>query len=295
MYEQLLKLENYEVSKKPNISWERLMEIRHLKDRMIRKCQKLAKTTTPVSKKLSRGDTFSFQTFSAPSDFRCKEMEKWFIKQQKRTAPVPRRTITTTGYGIVQELTITDNNQSPGMNQPLQRSLTNPESSKLRRSLSYRPFILPTPSFSPIPVPAGLNQVLSPPPLPVLLLSQREELGFDDTEPTTSPVHVAFDQPRTSDVLPIPPPTEVGASTSLETSPSSVKRNSMKTVSWADNHDIDAQLSQYESAAREAQASGKSCFKIPFLFDSEFTNFREMGRSSRPLSGPDFWVTGITC
>ena len=263
MYEQLLKLEHYEVSKKPGVSWDRLMEIRHLKDRMIRKCQKLAKTTVPISKKPSRGDTFSFQTFVAPSDFRCKDMEKWFIKQQKRSPPVPRRTITAPGYGIIQELTLTGESRSPKANQPLQRSITNPESSsKPRQSISYHSLTLPTITSPPIPVPAGLNQVMSPPPLPVLLLSEREALGFDDPEPTTWPLPMVFDQPGTSDMLPVPPPIEEGGATprpTLSRRTSCIKRNSiadMKTVSWADNHDIDAQLSQYESAAREAQASG---------------------------------------
>jgi hypothetical protein len=259
MYEQLLKLEQYEVSKKPGVSWDRLMEIRHLKDRMIRKCQKLAKTTAPVSKKPSRGDTFSFQTFVAPSDFRCKDMEKWFIKQQKRNPPVPRRTITAPGYGIIQELTFTGESRSP-----IQRSITNPESSsKPMQSISYHSLILPTATSPPIPVPAGLNQVMSPPPLPVLLLSEREALGFDDPEPTTWPLPTVFDQPGVSDILPVP--MEEGTPhPSLSRRVSCIKRNSMadmKTVSWADNHDIDAQLSQYESAAREAQASGQFLFK----------------------------------
>src|SRR5258705_8325232 len=230
MYEQLLKLEHYEVSKKPSVSWDRLMEIRHLKDRMIRKCQKLAKTTVPVSKKPSRGDTFSFQTFVAPSDFRCKDMEKWFLKQQKRTPPVPRRTITAPGYGIIQEFTMSES-RSPAVNQPLQRSITNPESSsKPRQSVSYHPLILPMPISSPIPVPAGLNQVMSPPPLPVLLLSEREALGFDDPEPTLS---MDFNQ---SGVLPVPPPRAEHESTphqTLSRRASCIKRYSvadMKTV-----------------------------------------------------------------
>jgi len=284
MYEQLLKLEHYEVSKKSSVSWDRLMEIRHLKDRMIRKCQKLAKTTVPVSKKPSRGDTFSFQSFVAPSDFRCKDMEKWFLKQQKRSPPVPRRTITAPGYGIRQEFTLGDS-RSPAVNQSLQRSITNPESSsKPRQSVSYHPLILPMPTSSPIPVPAGLNQVMSPPPLPVLLLSEREALGFDDPEQTTWPPSMDSDLLRTSGVLPVPPPIDEGASTPRQTlsrRASCIKRNSvadMKTVSWADNHDIDAQLSQYESAAREAQASGQ-IFSNNLTW-SNFPNFREMGRGS---------------
>jgi hypothetical protein len=244
MYDQLLKLESYELSKKPTVSWERLMEIRHLKDRMIRKCQKLAKTTLPVTKKASRGDSFSFQTFTAPSDFRCKEMEKWFLQQQKRGASVPRRTITTNGYGAAQELMIAGDSHHPSSSskQPMQRSITNPEPSKQKETMFYKPFplIYPTRTEIPLPVPAGMRQIMSPPPLPVLLLSQREELGFDD------PPQIAENafEPRPK----------------LLRRPSCIKRNSLgdiKSVSWADNGDIDAQFSQYVSAAREAQAAGK--------------------------------------
>jgi hypothetical protein len=245
MYDQLLKLESYELSKKPTVSWERLMEIRHLKDRMIRKCQKLAKITPPVTKKASRGDSFSFQTFTAPSDFRCKEMEKWFLQQQKRGASVPRRTITTNGYGAAQELMIAGDSRHPSSwsKQPMQRSITNPEpSSKQKEIMFYKPLplIYPTQTEIPLPVPAGMRQIMSPPPLPVLLLSQREELGFDD------PPQIAENasEPRPK----------------LLRRPSCIKRNSLgdiKTVSWADNGDIDAQFSQYVSAAREAQAAGK--------------------------------------
>ncbi|KAJ8514707.1 hypothetical protein ONZ45_g7782 [Pleurotus djamor] len=79
LYEQLLKAETFELAKKTP-SWERLLEIRHLKERMIRKCQKSCKAT-PV-KRLGRGESFAFQTFIAPSDFRLKEMEKW-LKQHE--------------------------------------------------------------------------------------------------------------------------------------------------------------------------------------------------------------------
>jgi hypothetical protein len=87
MYEQLLKFEAFELGKKSGLSWERILEIRHLKDRMIRKCQKLAKTST--SRRPS--EPFIFQTLVAPSDFRVKEMEKWFQQQQTRTNALLRR------------------------------------------------------------------------------------------------------------------------------------------------------------------------------------------------------------
>ncbi len=270
MYEQLLKLENYELSKKANASWERLMEIRHLKDRMIRKCQKLSKTTMPVAKKPSRGDNFFFQTFVAPSDFRCKEMEKWFLLQQKRAPSVSRRTITTNGHGVVQQRIMAGDSRSlpSSSKQPIQRSVTNPESSSKSKAYKPLPPIYATQTTVPLPVPFGLNQVMSPAPLPVLLLSQREELGFDfpelpnvqhvvstnteHTQEARSPEAILFPPSATEDsAAPLPV---------LSRRPSCIKRNSMgdnKSVAWADNHNIDEQLSQYASAAREAQASGK--------------------------------------
>ncbi|KAF5356083.1 hypothetical protein D9756_003731 [Leucocoprinus leucothites] len=78
MYEQLLKLEKYELTKK-SINWPRVIEIRRLKDRMVRKCQKLARAAIPPSESLS-----PFQTYIASEDFRVKEMERWFREQQKR-------------------------------------------------------------------------------------------------------------------------------------------------------------------------------------------------------------------
>ncbi|KAM6498078.1 hypothetical protein JOM56_006026 [Amanita muscaria] len=85
MYDQLLKFEGLELSRRPSISWERIMQIRHLKDRMIRKCQRLTRASYP--RKLSKGEPLTFQTIVAPSDFRVKEMEKWFREQQRLLAP----------------------------------------------------------------------------------------------------------------------------------------------------------------------------------------------------------------
>lgn len=90
MYEQLLKLEAYELAKKSSVSWERILEIRHLKDRMIRKCSKLSKTSSSGKVPVGHGGSFGFQTIIAPSDFRVKEMEKWFRQQQKRVNSVRR-------------------------------------------------------------------------------------------------------------------------------------------------------------------------------------------------------------
>jgi hypothetical protein len=77
LYEQLLRTEVHELNKQPNLSWERILEIRHLKDRMIRKCQRLAKIIPPRNPSTSTVGGFAPQTGVAPTDFRLKEMEKW--------------------------------------------------------------------------------------------------------------------------------------------------------------------------------------------------------------------------
>ncbi|KAG9314327.1 hypothetical protein JVU11DRAFT_5118 [Chiua virens] len=72
-YALLLKAELVELEKQRDASWELILDIRRLKDRMIRKCQRLAK----VYFASNPGTHQSFLTLHAPPDFRVKEMEKW--------------------------------------------------------------------------------------------------------------------------------------------------------------------------------------------------------------------------
>ena len=207
------------------------MEIRHLKDRMVRKCKKLAKTTLPISKKSSR-DGFSFQTFIAPADFRVKEMEKWFRDQQQRALSIPRRPPVLSVNPTISAL-----EPSSTKLLPIRRSLTNPEQS--------------TKQNTPVLHDATLG-ILSPPPLPVLLLSHREEYGLND------PVEQVASHPDPQDQQ--PNAAESSSQPSLRRRPSCIKRNSLtelKTVSWADNPEWDSQVDSYAAAAREAQASGE--------------------------------------
>lgn len=283
MYEQLLNLENYELSKKPNISWERIMEIRHLKDRMCRKCQKLAKTTMPIARTSSRGDSFVFQTFVAPPDFRVKEMEKWFRDQQKRgTTTLPRKAIAPNASST-QDYSMAGPSSSrpvppPSTKQPIRRSITNPETStNLKQTLFYKPLpvqpsrlVQPEQRFSlaSAPPPPGLADIMSPPPLPVLLLSQRESYGLeaDDLQPEPPADNIPIPAPIT-EAGPSEPAPEPSLRPSLSRRNSNIKRNSMvelKTVSWADNNELDNQFSKYASAAREAQASGENVLESIF-------------------------------
>ncbi|KAI0655146.1 hypothetical protein C8Q70DRAFT_924378 [Cubamyces menziesii] len=78
IYSHLLKVEAAELAKDRSANWERIVEIRHLKDRMIRKCTRLGRAAVPKDKAAAR---VMFQTIHAPPDFRLKEMERWFKMQ----------------------------------------------------------------------------------------------------------------------------------------------------------------------------------------------------------------------
>ena len=78
IYSFLLKGELQELAKDKGAAWDRIIQIRHLKDRMIRKCQRLAKDSSNIDKNTGRVMLF---TVHAPPDFRLKEMERWFRDQ----------------------------------------------------------------------------------------------------------------------------------------------------------------------------------------------------------------------
>ena len=77
IYSHLLRAEVVELRKDREAAWDRILQIRHLKDRMIRKCQRLAKESAPAG----RPTRSMFFTVHAPPDFRLKEMERWFREQ----------------------------------------------------------------------------------------------------------------------------------------------------------------------------------------------------------------------
>jgi hypothetical protein len=89
LYSQLLQLEVSQLAMGRNADWDRILHIRHLKDRMIRKCQRLSRTahtpgTTPAA----------FRIVHAPPDFRLKEMERWLrdqVSRRKGTKEVRRQ------------------------------------------------------------------------------------------------------------------------------------------------------------------------------------------------------------
>ncbi|KAI0257102.1 hypothetical protein BJV78DRAFT_1160278 [Lactifluus subvellereus] len=79
LYSQLLQLEVSELGRGRNADWDRILHIRHLKDRMIRKCQRLSRMAhTPGTVPAA------FRIVHAPPDFRLKEMERWLRDQEPR-------------------------------------------------------------------------------------------------------------------------------------------------------------------------------------------------------------------
>jgi hypothetical protein len=79
LYNQLLQYESSELERGRGADWDRILYMRHLKDRMIRKCQRLSKMThTPGTVPAA------FRIVHAPPDFRLKEMERWLRDQEPR-------------------------------------------------------------------------------------------------------------------------------------------------------------------------------------------------------------------
>ncbi|KAF9457060.1 hypothetical protein BDZ94DRAFT_1176402 [Collybia nuda] len=266
MYEQLLKFEAFELGKKTALSWERILEIRHLKDRMIRKCQKLAKTSAVPRRP---GDPFTFQTLIAPSDFRVKEMEKWFQQQQTRTNAILRR------QPIRQQTAADINDAIPGRSyhatSPFLNQASRPIPSKsgsINRRLSiYHEVRVPPqrptlvfPEEKPsspaqILVPVVTRSVSSPPPLPHLLRIRDLESGFDLSNDPQKIISVNPETPPNEPDLISPESASHDIATSvtmgqLNTTSqvqvrqqrSCIKRSSTgdlaKTVSWADDRDL---------------------------------------------------------
>lgn len=82
VYAYLLSQEQVELARGAEASWERLMYVRHLKDRMTRKCRRLARVSP------GPGKDAQFRTLYAPPDFTLKELEKWYRnRHDANTAP----------------------------------------------------------------------------------------------------------------------------------------------------------------------------------------------------------------
>ncbi|KAG5647952.1 hypothetical protein DXG03_006986 [Asterophora parasitica] len=304
MYEQLLKFEDFELRKKSGPTWDRVLEIRHLKDRMIRKCQKLAKASAAAR---PPGDlsALSFQTIVAPADFRVKEMEKWFLEQHTRTLAVLKekrhpsgsrspckciKCVSSAQKGMPPSGP-SKPSPSPSSSQQIRSSSSKPEvylgpkypsqstsAPRVERSATVPPRYKSNSGVASIPS----RSVTSPPPLPHLLRIRDMDTGYDlsaDPQPiislpTDTPPAQPDDSSTSSEPQPEPAKPVEKESTALKGElrrrPSCIKRTSTadfsKRVSWADNQDLETQVSKYASVAREAQASGAKWEEIRDIY-----------------------------
>ncbi|KAJ3823599.1 hypothetical protein F5880DRAFT_1481904 [Lentinula raphanica] len=250
MYEQLLKLETLELAKK-SVSWDRLLEIRHLKDRMIRKCQKLAKA--PPSRRIGEGDHFTFQTLVAPTDFRLKEMEKWFRQQQTRISSVGGQRMfghahTANARGSYCCARCASNSQyrhHPKANVSVSATQRTPAPIFTEEPEPMIPSPSPTPP-----------KAVSPEPLPHLLRSSMAMALMNQN-------HIVEETTATITLQAETTPEQNVSSTKVETTThklrhqrSCLKRSntgdSVKTVSWADDRDLMERVGKFTNATKEA-------------------------------------------
>ncbi|KAE9408148.1 hypothetical protein BT96DRAFT_985934 [Gymnopus androsaceus JB14] len=198
MYEQLLKLETLELAKKA-VSWDRLVEIRHLKDRMVRKARRLS-----PPKSSQHGARIS--SIIAPDDFRLKEMERWFRQEQIRISSSSQR------------LRPTDQAHAGSHRDPT--TLCPP-------TFTDEPeHMMSSPSYSP-------PKALSPEPLPHLLRSSMAMALMNSMMETTDAAPLPTET-KTSDSLPKvePPPKLRRQRSCIKRSYTGDSMNSMKSVSW---------------------------------------------------------------
>ena len=282
---------------------ERILEIRHLKDRMIRKCHKLAKTSS--SRKPS--DPFTFRTIIAPLDFRVNAMERWFQQQQRRTDAFMRQT-STRPIGLGDSYLSNRSTEHIHSSTTRQRISSNQHSRQLPalikdgKELSIHPETLALPQSSRFPLLAEKSTSLptrstfpaalpsSPPPLPHLLRLRNPETDYDlSVDPqrfiTSYPSDsVTKDSLPDNESAPVFPKQEIRPD--IRRRRSCIKRSSMgdlvKTVSWADDGNLTEEMSKLSSVVSDVRASGQSSM-YSFCFTRLMLLRSEMGRDSRDL------------
>ncbi|TRM65965.1 hypothetical protein BD626DRAFT_194837 [Schizophyllum amplum] len=293
LYAELLKAEEVELAKAPSVSWELILEIRHLKDRMVRKAQKLS--PTPPPKRIGRGEAFTFQTVIAPSDFRLKEMEKWLHRQgaarprsrsrSKLPPPVTRRVSQTikrrnsfccehcsrivavhtdenphrpasrAGVRIPEPEIVHDLPPRPSSRAHVREIVTDVQYAQRPPREEAMEAIL-----SPLD---GLDRAraFSPPPLPH---------PFRTTSGSADAPAEEIEEPREREPEPSPPQRQLHRRSSFK------RQNAeFKTVSWALDND-ECELSDYLEKAREAHASGRDWAEVRVVYLEQMNALRTL-------------------
>ncbi|KAI0052851.1 hypothetical protein FA95DRAFT_1674875 [Auriscalpium vulgare] len=197
LYAALLAYEQQELAKGRGANWDRILEIRHLKDRMIRKCQRLAPSAP-------RGSAM-YRIIHASPDFRLREMEKWLKDREggrstkeatrkesvdtmrtRSQSPAPsgythatRSTHTPRSSRHSQASTTTRNPPSQRVSNSRRRASVSPRSTIYTESLTStgsqrhspttaprNPYLSPVVEESTIPTPSSPHRPSTPPPLP---------------------------------------------------------------------------------------------------------------------------------
>ncbi|KAH8835307.1 hypothetical protein DL96DRAFT_1702305 [Flagelloscypha sp. PMI_526] len=263
-YEQLLASETEELAKEQP-AWDHILEIRHLKDRMIRKTQRLSSSTAP--KRLGRGENFAFQTVIAPEDFCLREMERWlqehYLLPKETVANIHKRHSMQVAANRT-SMTLCEKCGSVG--HPLQHRCFNP-------MIAAAP-----PSFRAPPENTS-SQILSPPrtssrspsPLPLRIRSSVFEPVYDGdnlSPDSSSPEDTGQDKPSR-------PP--------MARRRSILKRSSIsdmtKTVSWADKEDLVAKIAKVSSITEETPEGSNKLESVRAAYDAQMDSLDAFQKS----------------
>ncbi|EPQ60676.1 hypothetical protein GLOTRDRAFT_68519 [Gloeophyllum trabeum ATCC 11539] len=260
LYANLIRREQAELAKGTSANWELIMRMRHLKDRMIRKCMRLARVSPPKQ-------SVTFKTVQAPPDFRLKELEKWFKEERipveddappsrptshvsvSRTVPRSQRSSVRYSYRM-------------GTPRPVSTNLSYVEEDTRPPGPGYS-----EPEREPTPLPP---RVASPERIPmpepeVDRMPEPETTQMPVPEipnPLGEPIPVDIAAPLNQDLPPRPNIPRRRSSLKSANALNRFSNGSVKTVAWAMDRDWLDQVAKYEDAIAALEGTGNEVEEI---------------------------------
>ncbi|TFK57127.1 hypothetical protein OE88DRAFT_1640884 [Heliocybe sulcata] len=296
LYANLIRREETELAKGKTANWELIMRMRHLKDRMIRKCMRLARVAPPKQ-------SVTFKTLHAPPDFRLKELEKWFreegIPVDNDALPVrPSSNVQTRPKPPSCECDMCrERRAAQGQSRPTSQVSAPRSASRSQRSSVRYSARMPTPR----PLSTALSYVDEPGPPPPQEYDYAEHERSPTPVPPPPPEKIEMPVPETIQ-MPLPEipnphgepiPVDIAAPvmdpldrpaiprrrSSLKGANGGLNRfstGSVKSVAWAMDRDWLERVAKYEDTIANLEGTGNEVEEIKASYEVQISEIRTM-------------------
>ncbi|KZT30536.1 hypothetical protein NEOLEDRAFT_1126105 [Neolentinus lepideus HHB14362 ss-1] len=280
LYANLIRREQAELAKGRTANWELIMRIRHLKERMIRKCMRLARVAPPKQ-------SVTFKTLHAPPDFRLKELEKWFREERipiveddappgrpvsqvtaPKTAPRSQRSSVrySTRTGTPRPMSEALSYVEEGIPPTQEYEYAEPERSPTPLPPPPPPHVESYPERIDIPRPETIQMPIpetTQMPIPEIPNPPGEPVPVDIAAPLTDPLaHRGISRRRSS----------LKGANGL----SRFSNGSVKSVAWAMDRDWLEQVAKYEDAIANLEGTGNEVEEIKASYQVQISEIRGM-------------------